>query len=119
MKKDANDYLFNEAVKYLGKYPATRKKIKEHLQKKIKDKKTYTRAVFTEGANKEEIIDKIIERLDGLRIINEEHFIESIFHYYQRSLFSIRKIKINYFKRVLIKKLSMSLLIKSLLKILN
>ena len=31
MKKDANEYLFNEAVKYLGKYPATRKKIKEYL----------------------------------------------------------------------------------------
>ena len=39
MKKDANEYLFNEAVKYLGKYPATRKKIKEYLQKKIKNKK--------------------------------------------------------------------------------
>ena len=39
MKKDANEYLFNEAVKYLGKYPATRKKIKEYLQKKIKIKK--------------------------------------------------------------------------------
>ena len=36
MKKDANEYLFNEAVKYLGKFPATRKKIKEYLQKKIK-----------------------------------------------------------------------------------
>ena len=99
MKKDANDYLFNEAIKYLGKYPATRKKIKEHLKKKIKDKKTYTRAVFTEGANKEEIIDKIIERLDKLKIINEEHFIESIFHYYQRSLFSIRKIKNKLFQK--------------------
>ena len=29
MKKEAPEYLFNEAVKYLGKYPATRKKIKE------------------------------------------------------------------------------------------
>ena len=34
MKKNAKDYLFNEAVKYLGKYPATCKKIKEYLQKK-------------------------------------------------------------------------------------
>ena len=39
MKKDANEYLFNEAVKYLGKYPATRKKIKEYLQKKKKIKR--------------------------------------------------------------------------------
>ena len=38
MKKDADKYLFNEAVKYLGKYPATRKKIEEYLQKKVKKK---------------------------------------------------------------------------------
>ena len=37
MKKDANEFLFNEAIKYLGKYPANRKKIKEYLQKKIKN----------------------------------------------------------------------------------
>ena len=57
MKKDASEYLFNEAVKYLGKYPATRKKIKEYLQKKIKNKKTYARAIFPEGVNKEEMIE--------------------------------------------------------------
>lgn len=99
MKKDANDYLFNEAVKYLGKYPATRKKIKEHLQKKIKDKKTYSRAIFLEGVNKEEMIDGIVERLDELKIINEDRFIESMFHYYQQSLFSIRKIKNKLFQK--------------------
>lgn len=99
MKKDANDYLFNEAVKYLGKYPATRKKIKEHLQKKIKDKKTYSRAIFLEGVNKEEMIDRIVERLDELKIINEDRFIESMFHYYQQSLFSIRKIKNKLFQK--------------------
>ena len=26
MKKKAGEYLFNEAIKYLGKYPATKKK---------------------------------------------------------------------------------------------
>ena len=26
MKKKADEYLFNEAIKYLGKYPATKKK---------------------------------------------------------------------------------------------
>ena len=93
MKKDANEYLYNEAVKYLGKYPATRKKIKEYLQKKIKNKKTYARAIFPEGINKEEMIDYIVGRLDELKIINEDHFIESLFNYYQQSLFSIRKIK--------------------------
>ena len=34
-KKDREDYLFNEAIKYLGKYPATKKKIKEYLKKKL------------------------------------------------------------------------------------
>ena len=99
MKKDANEYLFNEAVRYLGKYPATRKKIKEHLQKKIKNKKTYARAIFPEGVNKEEMIDGIVGRLDELKIINEGHFIESLFNYYQQSLFSIRKIKNKLFQK--------------------
>ena len=99
MKKEVSEYLFNETIKYLGKYPATRKKIKEYLQKKIKNKKTYTQAIFPEGLNKEEIIDKIIERLDELKIINEDHFIESIFHYYQQSLYSIRKIKNKLFQK--------------------
>ena len=99
MKKDASEYLFNEAVKYLGKYPATRKKVKEYLQKKIKNKRTYTLAIFPEGINKEEIINVIIDRLDQLKIINEDHFIESLFHYYQRSLFSIRKIKNKLFQK--------------------
>ena len=99
MKKDANEYLFNEAIKYLGKYPATRKKIKEHLQKKIRNKKTYARAIFPEGVNKEEMIDGIVGRLDELKIINEGHFIESLFNYYQQSLFSIRKIKNKLFQK--------------------
>ena len=99
MKKDANEYLYNEAVKYLGKYPATRKKIKEYLQKKIKNKKTYARAIFPEGVNKEEMIDYIVGRLDELKIINEDHFIESLFNYYQQSLFSIRKIKNKLFQK--------------------
>jgi SOS response regulatory protein OraA/RecX len=99
MKKDGDKYLFNEAVKYLGKYPATRKKIKEYLQKKIKNKKTYARAIFPEGINKEEMVDGIVERLDELKIINEDHFLESIFHYYRQSLFSIRKIKNKLFQK--------------------
>ena len=99
MKKDANEYLYNEAVKYLGKYPATRKKIKEYLQKKIKNKKTYAKAIFPEGINREEMIDDIVGRLDELKIINEDHFIESLFNYYQQSLFSIRKIKNKLFQK--------------------
>ena len=99
MKKEAHEYLFNEAIKYLGKYPATRKKIKEYLQKKIKNKKTYTRAIFPEGVDKEEMIEGIVGRLDELKIINEDHFLESMFHYYQQSLFSIRKIKNKLFQK--------------------
>ena len=99
MKKDANEYLFNEAIKYLGKYPATQKKIKEHLQKKMKIKKTYVRAIFPEGINREEMINDIVKRLDELKIINEDHFIESLFNYYQQSLFSIRKIKNKLFQK--------------------
>ena len=99
IKKDANEYLFNEAIKYLGKYPATQKKIKEYLQKKIKNKKTYARAIFPEGVNKEDIVNNIVARLNDLKIINENHFIESMFHYYQQSLFSIRKIKNKLFQK--------------------
>ena len=99
IKKDANEYLFNEAIKYLGKYPATQKKIKEYLQKKIKNKKTYARAIFPEGVNIEDIVNKVVARLNDLKIINEDHFIESMFHYYQQSLFSIRKIKNKLFKK--------------------
>ena len=99
MKKDANEYLFNEAIKYLGKYPATRKKIKENLQKKIKNKKIYARAIFPEGVDKEEMVEGIVERLDELKIINEDHFLESMFHYYQQSLFSVRKIKNKLFQK--------------------
>ena len=99
MNKSADEFLFNQAIKYLGKYPATRKKIKEYLQKKLKNKKTYSRAIFPEGVDKEEIIDGIVGRLDELNIINEDHFIESMFHYYQQSLFSIRKIKNKLFQK--------------------
>ena len=99
MRKNAEEFLFSEALKYLGKYPATRKKIKEYLQKKIKNKKTYARVIFSEGVNKEEMIDGIVERLDELKIINEDHFMESMFHYYQQSLFSMRKIKNKLFQK--------------------
>ena len=39
MKKKADEYLYNEALKYLGKYPATKKKISEILEKRLKNKK--------------------------------------------------------------------------------
>ena len=93
MKKDASEYLFNEAVKYLGKYPATKKKISEYLQKKIRNKKTYQRAIFPEGIDKDLLVEDIVAKLDELKMINERHYLESMFNYNQQSLFSIRKIK--------------------------
>ena len=35
----------------------------------------------------------IVSKLDELKIINENNYLESMFNYYQQSLFSIRKIK--------------------------
>ncbi len=52
MKKKADEYLYNEALKYLGKYPATKKKISEILEKKLKNKKTYQKVIFPENISK-------------------------------------------------------------------
>ena len=93
MKIDAEKYLFNQATKYLGKYPATRKKIKEYLKKKISNKKIYLKIIFPENIDKDTIIQNIVSKLDELKIINEAHYLETIFHYYQQSLFSIKKTK--------------------------
>ena len=93
MKIDAEKYLFNIAVTYLGKYPATKNKIKEYLQKKIKSKKIYQKAIFSNYHDKEILIDSIVSKLDELNIIDENNYLESMFHYYQRSLFSLKKIK--------------------------
>ena len=93
MKKKADEYLFNEAIKYLGKYPATKKKITEILENKIRNKKTYQKVIFPENISKQELIEDIVQKLDEMKIINEMHFIETVFHYYEQSLFSIKKIK--------------------------
>ena len=39
------------------------------------------------------ILENIINKLDNLNIINESYYLESMFDYYLRSLFSINKIK--------------------------
>ena len=93
MKKKADEYLYNEALKYLGKYPATKKKIFEILEKKLRNKKTHQKVIFPENTSKQELIASIIQKLDELKIINEMHFIEAVFHHYEQSLFSIKKIK--------------------------
>ncbi len=88
MKQNIEDYLFNECIKYLGKYPATKKKLNDFIKKKIRIKK-----IYLENTDMEILLDKIISKLDNLKIINERDYLESMFNYYQRSLFSIRKIK--------------------------
>tara|TARA_B100000965_G_scaffold398808_1_gene417544 strand:- start:843 stop:1334 length:492 start_codon:yes stop_codon:yes gene_type:complete len=99
LKKNAEEYLFSEAVRYLGKYPATKKKIGIYLQKKIMNKKTYQRAIFPNDISKEHLIAKVVDKLVELKIINEENYLESLFHYYKKSLFSLRKIKNKLFQK--------------------
>ncbi len=48
--------MFNEAIKYLGKYPATKKKLKNILKKKIKNKKIYKKAIFPDDIDKNILI---------------------------------------------------------------
>tara|TARA_B100000963_G_C22579399_1_gene650084 strand:- start:312 stop:800 length:489 start_codon:yes stop_codon:yes gene_type:complete len=93
MKLDAEKYLFNEAVRYLGKYPATKKRIGEYLRKKINNKKTNQKSNFPKNFDKEILINEIVNKLDELNIINESNYLESMFFHYQQSLFSIRKIR--------------------------
>ena len=99
MKKKADEYLYNEALKYLGKYPATKKKISEILDKRLKNKKTYQKVIFPENISKQELIDSIVQKLDDLKIIDEKQFIETVFHYYEQSLFSLKKIKNKLFQK--------------------
>ena len=99
MKKKADEFLFNEAIKYLGKYPATRKKIIEILERKLRNKKNFQKVIFPENISNKELVENIVQKLDDLKIINERHFIETVFHYYEESLFSIRKIKNKLYKK--------------------
>lgn len=99
MKKNAYEYLFNEAIKYLGKYPATKKKMTEILKKKINNNKIYHKINFPDNFDKNLLIESIIVKLDELKIINENYYLESMFDYYERSLFSIRKIKSKLFQK--------------------
>ena len=88
MKLNIEEFLFNECIKYLGKYPTTKKRLNDFLKKKIRNKK-----IYIENSEREILLNKIISKLDDLNIINERDYLESMFNYYQRSLFSIRKIK--------------------------
>ena len=46
MKKKADEYLYNEALKYLGKYPATKKKFLKFLEKDSKIEKLIRKSFF-------------------------------------------------------------------------
>ena len=63
------------------------------FKKKIRNKKTYQKAVFPENIEKDAIVKNTVSKLDELKMINENDYLESMFHYYQKSYFSIRKIK--------------------------
>ena len=93
MKIEAEKYFFNLAIKYLGKYPATKNKIKKYLKINIRNKKINQKVIFPEYFDQEAFIENIVLKLDKLKIINESHYLESMFHFYKESLFSIRKIK--------------------------
>jgi len=70
-----------------------------YLQKKIMNKKTYQRVIFPNDISKEHLIDGVVDKLVELKIINEKHYLESLFHYYKKSLFSLRKIKNKLFQK--------------------
>ena len=46
-----------------------------------------------------------MQYLDELKIINEDHYLESLFHYYEKSLFSLRKIKNKGYKKIAVEKI--------------
>ena len=89
---ELDEFLFNKSISYLGRYPATRKKLTIHLEKKIKSKRySYKYKISSEDLGF--AIEQVIERLVELKILNEKHYLESLFNYYCRSMFSINKMK--------------------------
>ena len=102
MKKKADEYLYNEALKYLGKYPATKKKISEILEKRLKNKKTYQKVIFPENISKQELIDNIVQKLDDLKIIKmKSNLLKQYFIIMSNPYFLSKKLKINFIKKVL------------------
>jgi SOS response regulatory protein OraA/RecX len=93
IKKNIDQFIFDEAIKYLGKYPATKKRLKIILRKKIRNKKSRQKINFPEYFNEDKLMEETISKLNKLKILNENHYLESLFNYYYQSLFSIKKIK--------------------------
>ena len=87
-----NEFLLNQAISYLGRYPATKKKLAIYLEKKIKSKTHSYKYKFSD----EELallIEQVVEKTVELKMLDEGHYLESLFNYYCRSLFSIKKMK--------------------------
>ena len=89
---ELDEFLFNKSISYLGGYPATKKKLATHLEKKIKSKR-YSYKYKVSDEELRDAIEQVIERLVELKILNEKHYLESLFNYYCRSMFSINKMK--------------------------
>ena len=89
---ELDEFLFNKSISYLGRYPATKKKLATHLEKKIKSKR-YSYKYKVSDEELRDAIEQVIERLVELKILNEKHYLESLFNYYCRSMFSINKMK--------------------------
>ena len=91
MDIDLNDFLFNQAVSYLGRYPSTKRKLKIHLKKRMKSKRYISKLKIDKNLNLEELLDTIIEKLVELKILNELNYMESLFNHFTRSLFPLKK----------------------------
>ena len=89
---ELDEFLFNKSISYLGRYHATKKKLATHLEKKIKSKR-YSYKYKVSDEELKDAIEQVIERLVELKILNEKHYLESLFNYYCRSMFSINKMK--------------------------
>jgi hypothetical protein len=73
IKKNIDQFIFDEAIKYLGKYPATKKRLKIILRKKIRNKKSRQKINFPEYFNEDKLMEETISKLNKLKILNENH----------------------------------------------
>ena len=83
---ELDEFLFNKSISYLSRYHATKKKLAIHLEKKIKSKRyAYKYKVSIEDLGF--AIEQVLEKLVDINILNEKHYLESLFNYYCRSMF--------------------------------
>ncbi|MDC0861930.1 hypothetical protein OAQ08_04980 [Alphaproteobacteria bacterium] len=87
-----NEFLLNQAISYLGRYPATKKKLAMHLEKKIKSK-THSYKYKVSDEELALLIEQVVEKIIELKMLDEGHYLESLFNYYCRSMFPIKKMR--------------------------